>query len=333
MFVTNNPYSRTVLLLAGFALMLITQQAGVVRAAEREGEKSSAKVGTAPTKYMRIVHDSKDRVVGLETAIVAFRPAEKGAVPFLPANGARSSTPRALQKSGQSPQASVQVELVAAVHVADKQYYQELNKRFAGYDVVLYELVAPEGTRIPKGGRKEKGGSVLSSVQVGMKNVLELAYQLDEIDYTCKNFVHADLSPDEFLKSMHDRNEGFTEIVARLVALGIAKEASGGGGSGMKLLPAPLDSNPAMALKRAVAEQFEDSEEAMAILDGPSGSTLIGERNKRALEVLKRQLAAGKKKIAIFYGGGHMADMEKHLRADFGLNAEKTDWLRAWDMK
>ena len=166
-----------------------------------------------------------------------------------------------------------------------------------------------------------------------MKNLLELEYQLDQVDYTRKNFVHADLSPDEFMQSMRDRKEGFTDIFVRLMAYGIAKQANGKDDDGMQLLMALFDKNRALAMKRAMAEQFEDVGGAMAALDGPSGSTLISQRNKRALEVLKKQMAAGKKKIAIFYGGGHMADMEKHLRADFSLMPAKTQWLRAWNME
>ncbi len=274
--------------------------------ADRTAAKSNDK--SEKNKYLRIVRDRKDKVVGLETAIVRFRP----------------DTSRA---------DGLQVDLVAAVHVADKSYYQELNNRFAKYDVVLYELVAPQGTRIPKGGRKGKGGNVVSSIQMGMKNLLELEYQLDQVDYTRKNFVHADLSPDEFMQSMRDRKEGFTDIFVRLMAYGMAKQASGKDDDGMNLLMALFDKNRALALKRAVAEQFEDIDGAMAVLDGPKGSTLISQRNKRALEVLKKQIAAGKKKIAIFYGGGHMPDMEKHLRADFGLKPDKTEWLQAWNMK
>src|SRR6516225_2511015 len=204
-------------------------------AADKDAEKPAAKPDakakdtTDQSKYIRIARNDKNRVIGLDTAIVSFRPT--------------------------SPKAEdVRVDLVAAVHVADKGYYQELNKRFKDYDVVLYELVAPQGTRVPKGGRKDKGGNVVSSVQIGMKNVLELAYQLDQIDYTRKNFVHADLSPDEFLQSMRDHNEGFADIIARLVALGIAKEANGQGGNDMQLLFALFDKNRALALKRVVAE-------------------------------------------------------------------------------
>jgi hypothetical protein len=261
------------------------------------------------TKYLRVIHDAQDRAISLETAIVSFVPAKAGT-------------------------ADVQVDLVAAVHIADKKYYQDLNKRFTAYDAVLYELVAPEGTRIPQGGRKDKGaGNMLSAVQLGMKDMLKLEFQLDQIDYTQKNLIHADLSPDQFFKSMSDRKEGFADVLPRLFAYALAKQAQGGDGGEMQFLMAMFDQNRSLALKRAMADQFQEMEGMMAVLDGPKGSTLIGKRNKRALEVLKKQIADGKTKIAIFYGGGHMTDMEKRLRSDFSLKPRKTQWLQAWDMK
>jgi hypothetical protein len=283
-------------------------------AADKDAEKPSAKSdakskdSTDPSKYIRTSRNGKNRVIGLDTAIVSFRPA--------------------------SPKADdVLVDLVAAVHVADKGYYEELNKRFKDYDVVLYELVAPRGTRVPKGGRKDNSGNPISSLQVGMKNVLELDYQLDQIDYTRRNFLHADLSPDELLKLMHNHVPGFGDIITQIVELSVAQEAKDQVDSAVALAFAMFDKNRPRALKRIAAAQFEDGDSSIAALDGLIGSTLIGERNKRALEVLGRQIWLGRKKIAIFYGGGHMTDMEKHLRADFSLKPVKTEWLRAWDMK
>ena len=286
----------------------VAKPAGTPAAAavKRQGQSDSS-------HYLRVIHDAQDRAVSLETAIVSFGPAVAGTM-----------YPR--------PAANVRVDLVAAVHIADKGYYQELNRRFAGYDAVLYELVAPEGTRIPKGGRKDKrAGNVLSAFQLGMKDMLKLEFQLDEVDYTRKNLIHADLSPEQFVKSL--RKDGFTDIFTRLLAYALAKQAQGGDGGEMQLLMAMFDKDRALALKRAMADQFQEMETVTVVLEGPKGATLIGERNKRALEVLKKQIAAGKQKIAIFYGAGHMADMEKRLRADFALKPQQTQWLRAWDMK
>ncbi len=305
--VSGNCLRRFALLLFVLGLTLPATAAWTAQAAEKSAARPAEKV--SKTNYLRVVHDIHDRTIGLETAIVSFSNTTFGG-------------------------ASVRVDLVAAVHIADKGYYQELNKRFAGYDVVLYELVAREGTRIPKGGRKDKqAGNMLSALQLGMKDLLKLEFQLDQVDYTRKNFVHADLSPDQFAKSMRDHQEGFGDIFTRLLAYALAKQAQGGDGGEMQLLMAMFDKDRPLALKRAMADQFEEMEGMTAVLEGPKGGTLISERNKRALEVLRKQIAAGKKNIAIFYGAGHMADMEKRLRADFSLKPQQTQWLQAWDMK
>ena len=100
----------------------------------------------------------------------------------------------------------------------------------------------------------------------------------------------------------------------------------------VSLLMALFDKNRALALKKAMAGQFENLGGTMLALDGPGGSTLVSERNKKALSVLRRELDAGKRKVAIFYGAGHMPDMAKRLEKDFGLVPTTTRWLVAWDM-
>jgi hypothetical protein len=68
-------------------------------------------------------------------------------------------------------------------------------------------------------------------------------------------------------------------------------------------------------------------------LGGEEGSVLISDRNEAALKVLRKEIAAGKKRLAIFYGAGHLADMDKHLRQDFGLKPVEITWLTAWDLQ
>ncbi len=94
-----------------------------------------------------------------------------------------------------------------------------------------------------------------------------------------------------------------------------------------------FDKNRALSLKRVMAEQFEDLEGAMSAFEGPGGSTLITERNKVALKVLAEQIAAGKTRIGIFYGAGHMPDMEQRLRKDLGAERDAERWLTAWDLR
>ncbi len=49
------------------------------------------------------------------------------------------------------------VDLVAAVHIGEREYFSTLNMLFRTYDAVLYELVAPPNARIPQAGGKPSG--------------------------------------------------------------------------------------------------------------------------------------------------------------------------------
>ncbi len=91
-------------------------------------------------------------------------------------------TPLALQtavvkyKSDSKETEGVEVTLIGAVHIAEKSYYQDLNKLFTEYDALLYEMVSDPQQGVPA--PNERGASPVSSVQVGMKDMLELTFQL-----------------------------------------------------------------------------------------------------------------------------------------------------------
>lgn len=312
---------RTLLLagLFGWAVLLLAGPMPLVRSqeapAEEQGKQAAdskveaAEEAAAESKFIRVRRDDSKRPLAMETAVVRYVPAE-----------------------GDRP--GVSVDLIGAVHVGDRAYYDALNKLFESYDVVLYELVAPEGTRIPKEGRKGGGAHPVGALQDGLGALLELEHQLDRIDYTKKNLVHADMSPEDFAKTMADRGESFMQMFLRLMGQGMAQRAAGGGGTNndLTLLMALFSKDRASKLKLIMAEQFENLEGQLAVLDGPDGSTIITERNKKAFEVLGKQLEAGKKKIGVFYGAGHLPDMERRLIADFGLQRDSEQWVPAWQL-
>src|SRR5262249_29816863 len=135
-------------------------------AAKKEGKTEDG------PKYIRLTRNEKEQPTALQTNIVHFtKPADDPKDP------------------------PIRIDLIGAVHVGEKDYYKELNKRFAGYEVVLYELVAPEGTRVPKNGERKGVPHPVAGMQLGMKQMLELEFQLEQIDYQKENLVHADMSP------------------------------------------------------------------------------------------------------------------------------------------
>lgn len=269
--------------------------------------------------------------------ILADPPTRQGEQDFLRLRRGEADEPIALETAVASYQGTVRgkevlVDLIGAVHIADKSYYEELNKAFETYDVVLYELVAPRDTTPTAGQRTAHPVSIL---QLTMKNMLSLQFQLDHIDYSKKNFVHADMTPEEFSESMKQRGESMMQMFLRMFGQSIAMQSRDPDGSGDAQLLAALFAKPerrALRLKRIMAEQFEDLDAATAILDGPEGSTILTERNKAAFRVLKQQLDSGHARIAIFYGAAHLPDMEERLEADFQLRRSKTEWLTAWNL-
>ena len=246
-------------------------------------------------------------------------------------------TPLALQtavvkyKSDSKETEGVEVTLIGAVHIAEKSYYEDLNKLFTEYDALLYEMVSDPKQGVPA--PNERGASPVSSVQVGMKDMLELTFQLDEVDYKAKNFVHADMSPEEFFDSMNKRKEGVFKMFLRSVGSGLAMQGAGKSND-LDVLTAMLSQKRSKGLKRAMAEQFEMMDGQMAALQGEDGrSTLITERNAKAFKVLGEQIKAGKKKIGIFYGAGHLEDMHQRLLDEYRMQPVETKWMDAWDLK
>ena len=107
------------------------------------------------------------------------------------------------------------VDLIGAIHIADKSYYDNLNDSFKGYDALLYEMVGSdrEGPLEPGDLDPEKGGHPIRSLQVMMQKALELDYQLSGIDYTAKNFVHADMDAETFTRMQKERKEGLLKMM------------------------------------------------------------------------------------------------------------------------
>ena len=227
------------------------------------------------------------------------------------------------------------VDLVGAIHIGDLRYYARLNRYFRQYDALLYELVAPEGTVVQRG-QGTSSAHPVGALQNGMKSMLEIEHQLEHIDYTRPNFVHADFSPEEFAESMKERDESWTKLYFRLLSQALEeqnKQAAQGNTADIDLLVALMSKDRPRKLKIALAKQFDTMESMLSGLSGPEGSTIITERNKRAMEVLQEQIDAGKRKLGIFYGAGHLTDMHNRLVEDFGLEPVEIKWFEAWNLR
>ena len=221
------------------------------------------------------------------------------------------------------------VHLVSAVHVGERKYFTDLAKTFEGYDALLYEMVKPRDAAVP--GPGVQSDSMVSTFQRLLKDLLELEFQLDAIDYRAKNFVHADLTAEEFVQLQEERGESILSLMLRAMMAEMQKPQQAPEISLPELLVAFTSPDRARHFKMILGRQFEDMEQKVAGLEGPNGSVLVTERNKAAVRILKETVAKGKKNVGLFYGAAHMPDLSKRL-AEAGFKPVKTEWRVAWDM-
>ena len=300
----------------------------VGESSEGKGESEETSEADEGPEYIRIRRNEKNLASALETSIIRFADSKNhpGKV----------------------------VDLIGAIHLGEPRYYDELNRRFRDYDVLLYEAVMPEealkrGLR-PGGGKASHRASLsdedewteakvglqaISVLQLGMKDALGLEFQLTGINYSAKNFVHADMTQEEFEATMKDRGETFSAMFLREMSkASLAQQQENPLAANLDLFLSLLTDDRVFRVRRIAAAQLAKASEGDAFAGSDGTSTIITERNKKALEVLSEVLKKKQaRKIGIFYGAGHFADMEERLIEEFGLKRKSEDWVVAWKLR
>ncbi|CAK7337396.1 unnamed protein product [Dovyalis caffra] len=218
-------------------------------------------------------------------------------------------------------------------------------------------------------GSRSRGFNILGCIQRQMARILTLDFQLDCLDYQAENWYHADLDYETFKLLQHEKGESFLTF-ARDMTLKSTKamvqptipEDLGPWRSKLlwasRVLPMPLvglfiigtvcdAGSPASeypelealsrldfgaAMKVFLAKRLT-SEFTQVTADLEEESVIIGERNKAAVEALRKAINEGHNRIAILYGSGHMPDLGRRLREEFNLLPWRVQWITAWSIR
>lgn len=232
---------------------------------------------------------------------------------------------------------NVTVDVIGTVHVADKPYYDAINRYLNGYEVVLYELVAPNGT-VPEQNKRQGG-----MMRMVANMILGLEHQMAAVDYSGKHFVHADMSKEELQEAMAKNGDSFITMALESV-LNMMRQNNKAAYEAKKnpfAKPAQKmpdidiqallmgDPNESNKIKRMMAKQFDSAEDISTSLGSTVSTYIINDRNIAALKVLEEQVKLGKKSMALYYGAGHIPDFDKRLLR-MGFVRTHTRWDLAW---
>ncbi len=268
-------------------------------------------VDAQPASYLRVARPSTN-AVQLEIALRRFVPVD-----------------------GEGPE----VWLSGVAHVGSPDYYKALQKHLDERDLVLYEgvggPVTGENTSQVAEGAGEDGGG-LQDIQATLAEVLGLVFQLDAVNYDRKHFVNSDMSPDDLGRLMGGTGEGSAdedEIMGLL-----SGEASIG--TMLKSVLGVLGTNPKIcALAKVMLIETMgglkgDLSQIRSL--GPDMErlmrVLIEDRNRIVMADLKEVLTRPDtpSSIALFYGAGHMDNMERALVGELGYKPAGEVWLPAF---
>lgn len=225
----------------------------------------------------------------------------------------------------------VEVWLVAVTHLGTSNYYARLQRFLDGQDLVLYEGIGATQ------GQFRADASSGFSLQPALAKALGLRFQLSSIDYRRPGWVNSDLGLRDLEK--HLPRDGPGPDVDTLMAA-FAGEGAVGGIARMGI--AVVAASPRLqalsrlmlveTLGRFAGELPQGSGSEWGLDTEALFRALVLERNAVVVQDLRRALRrrSPPARVAIFYGAGHMPDLERRLRRDLGLVPVEERWMRAF---
>ena len=260
------------------------------------------------------------------------------------------------------------VWLVGVSHIGEPGYYHELQTLLDAQTLVLFEGVnadsharrvrgaAPVADDSASAGAPEAESKVDPGLQSTLARSLGLVFQLEAIDYDHTNFLNSDLSIQEIAALING--------APPLPASGGASGGQGGGtpragNASFSYLLQAMDGNSALGALMKLAVQFIGSSPHLQSITRVMFIELLGQlgdqlptlqnvpadmrqmlqvlieaRNRAVLSDLKTEFPHVPRNgsIAIFYGTGHMTDLETRLRREFHYHPDTERWFTAFSV-
>jgi hypothetical protein len=226
---------------------------------------------------------------------------------------------RFVPESGKGPA----VWLVGAAHVGEASYYESIQKLLDAQDLVLYERVNKA-----KPANNEKQPDTKATYQV-LSDGLGLQFQLLAIHYDRPSFRNSDLSWEQLTDLAAKQGNGAKESLA-----GIEKilDPSSPQSKMLVSLMASVKADPGLGagLRVVMAETLAGQVGLQGSPVAAAEDVVINARNEKVFKDLDEEIGkpTTAKSIAIFYGAGHLSDMEKRL-AQRHYKLAESQWMTA----
>ncbi len=169
-------------------------------------------------------------------------------------------------------------------------------------------------------------------IQSKLARALGLEFQLTAMNYTRPTWRNSDLAVDEVQQKLEESGASGDALFSLM-------DGSSFGSKMLGFLLGFVERDPKMAMmiKLMLVETVSNAEVLAESQPGPLAQfmkVIVVDRNTAVLDDLRTVIAEEKtvKSVALFYGAGHLPDMEARLETDFGYRFESERWFTAMDL-
>lgn len=173
-------------------------------------------------------------------------------------------------------------------------------------------------------------------LQGTMATALDLVFQLDHIDYDRPNFKPCDMTMEQLQKAMGGGGEGNKELKNMMARMDGQSLATGL----LRIGAALLQANPqwqslikVMMIEMLGSLEGDLSQNAALPANMQKlMEIIVRDRNEIVMQALKTTVKAedAPNSIAVFYGAGHMDDLERRMINEMGYKPAEDIWLPAF---
>lgn len=182
--------------------------------------------------------------------------------------------------------------------------------------------------------KKEKSSSG-EGIQTQLAEALGLAFQLTSMDYNKTNWRNSDLTIDQVQEKLAASGASADALFSLLDGGSFLGRLAGFMLGVVKASPAL-----AMTVKITLVETLVSADAIASRGGGPMGDAastaklmkvIIDDRNTQVLDDLRGVIDAepGVRSVAVFYGAGHLPDLETRLLSEFGYTFTSDRWFTA----
>ncbi|HWV99577.1 MAG TPA: hypothetical protein VNZ64_07795 [Candidatus Acidoferrum sp.] len=247
--------------------------------------------------------------------------------------------------------------LAGVSHLGESNYYAVLQKHLDAQTLVLFEGVAgpsdeatdakPGAASPPASGPRAAASAAsgsASSLQSSMAAALGLVFQLEAIDYRRPNFRHCDLSVGQIRDLIAEQPPAPGQPGAGPSFEGLLEMMQGGSwlDSLVQLGLRVIGANPKLQglAKLALIDTICEIQGDPSRLEGLPPEmkqlldVLLQKRNQKVIADLKTEMKklGRRDSVAVFYGTGHMPDLERRVRRELDYRPSGQLWLTAFSV-